>query len=327
MGSRIFDDGCGNMANGKVAVAGTFNILHEGHKALLDHEMWNADELYIGITSDEMASKDRDKVVPFYLRKKAIEKYLLSKNEVATIFEINDIYGPEEIMDQIDILVVSDETKSNGELVSRMREKRGIKPLKLSVVSLVTRKDGKKLNASDILNGSISRDGKEDVITISVGSTNPVKVEAVREVMESIFGSVRIYSENVKSGVPEQPFEDETYQGALNRAKAALKDRDLSVGIEAGVFDKYGELMDIQYCVIIDKKGRITFGTGSGFNYPPSIVENVKKGMTVGEAVDKIYGKNAVGHSEGAIGILSKGMLDRKELTKQSILAAMIPRM
>ena len=99
----------------KAAVAGTFNVLHEGHKALLDHAMWIADELYIGITSDKMASESRDEVVPFYLRKKAVEEYVASKNEVAMIFQIDDVYGPPEIMDSIDTLVVSEETQENAD--------------------------------------------------------------------------------------------------------------------------------------------------------------------------------------------------------------------
>ena len=57
------------------------------------------------------------------------------------------------------------------------------------------------------------------------------------------------------------------------------------------------------------------------------IADLVRGGLTVGQAVDKIYDKNATGHSEGAIGLLSKGIMDRKELTKQSVLAAMIPRL
>jgi inosine/xanthosine triphosphatase len=311
----------------KVAVAGTFNVLHEGHKALLDRAMWMADELYIGITSDKMAAENRTEIIPYYLRRKAIEDYVISKGEIATIFEINDIYGPPEIMDDIDILVVSEETKENGKLVSRMREKRGLKPLKLDVVSLYRDCDGNKLNARDIMSGDMSRDGQRDVIRVAVGSTNRVKVEAVREVMESIYGSVRVYAVDAKSGVPDQPFESETHRGAVNRAKEALGDRDLSVGIEAGVFELYGELMDIQHCAIIDQKGRITVGMGSGFAYPKDIADLVRGGLTVGQAVDKIYEKNAVGHSEGAIGLLSKGIMDRKELTKQSILAAMIPRL
>ena len=89
----------------------------------------------------------------------------------------------------------------------------------------------------------------------------------------------------------------------------------------------YGELMDIQHCAIIDQNGKVTIGMGSGFAYPKEIADLVRGGLTVGQAVDKLYDKNATGHSEGAIGLLSKGIMDRKELTKQSVLAAMIPRL
>lgn len=309
------------------AVAGTFNVLHEGHIALIERAFAEGDEVFIGITSDEMASGSRDEVLPLYMRRKAIEEYLSSKGREALIFEINDIYGPPELMDRVDVLVVSRETEENGKKVSEWRVKRSKDPLRISVVDLVNNRDGYKLNATDILKGLYSRNGESDTIKIAVGSLNRVKVEAVREVMESIYGSVRIYPKDVKSGVPDQPFGEETHRGARNRAVSALEDCDLSVGIEAGVFEIYDGLFDVQHCVIIDRDGRITSGMGSGFEYPKEIAELVRKGSTVGDAVDRLYDKTSVGHSEGAIGLLSKGLMDRKTLTKQSVLAAMIPRM
>ncbi len=311
----------------EVAVAGTFNVLHDGHKALLNRAFSIGDSVYIGITSDKMAISGREDILPLYMRQKSLETYLSEIGKVAVIFTIDDIYGPRDVMDHIDVLVVSEETEANGRKVSEIRESYGLKPLELSVVKLIKNSDGEKLSSTDILKGFYSRSGESSVITIGVGSANHVKVEAVREVMESIYGSVRIYPYDVKSGVPDQPFEEETHQGAINRAKSALKDHDLSVGIEAGVFEKYDGLFDIQHCAIYDKDGKTTVGMGSGFKYPDEVAEKVRNGMTVGSAMDEIYGRTAIGHSEGAIGLLSKGLLDRKELTKQSVLAAMIPRL
>ena len=130
----------------------------------------------------------------------------------------------------------------------------------------------------------------------------------------------------VPSEVPEQPFGEQTPEGAKNRARNAMNGHTLSVGIEAGVFEMFDTLYDIQYCAILDRDGRFTIGTGSGFRYPDKVVEEVRNGLTVGEAMKKVYGENDVGKSQGAIGILSKGILDRKSLTEQSVLAAMLPR-
>ncbi|AMK13934.1 inosine/xanthosine triphosphatase [methanogenic archaeon mixed culture ISO4-G1] len=308
------------------AVAGTFNILHDGHKALLRRAFELGDEVRIGITSDRMAADGRDTFTPMEVRRKELESFVKGMGRYA-IFEIDDIYGPAAMMDDVDVLVVSEETLSNGTKVNEERARRGLKPLELSVVDLRMAYDGTKISASSILKGCYGRSGHRDVPDIAVGSTNPVKVAAVRSVMERIYGEVRITAEDVPSGVPPQPFEEQTHQGSENRARAALKDHDMAVGIEAGVFRMLDGLYDIQHCTIISKDGKVTYGHGSGFRYPDPISKLVLEGMTVGDAVKEVYGNTEIGKKQGAIGLLSKGLLDRKSLTEQSVMAAMVPRL
>ena len=309
------------------AVAGTFDILHDGHRRLLKRAFEEGDSVAVGITSDRMASLSRKETVPFYLRKKALEEFLSSMGKPWTVFEIDDMYGPAEIMDTADVLVVSEETLGNGEKVNEERISRGLKPLKLSVVPLAMSCEGSKISAGAILEGRYSRDGSKGSVDIAVGSLNRVKVEAVRTVMERIFGQVRITAVDVPSGVPEQPFEEQTRTGAVNRARNALGDHDMAVGIEAGVFEREDGLYDFQYCAVIDRDGRVTVGTGSGFMYPPPVADLVRKGMTVGDAVAEVFGSAEIGKKQGAVGLLSGGLLDRKSLTEQSVTAAMIPRL
>ena len=307
------------------AVAGTFNILHDGHKKLIDRAFSVGDEVYIGITSDRMASSSRKSVNSYYIREKAVTDYARTKDRPFRIFQIDDVYGPDEMMDHVDVLVVSEETVGNGEKVVERASEKG-RTIELSIVDLLKKKDGTKLSSTDIVYGVCSRNGDTDAIDIAVGSLNPVKIEAVRTVMERIYGQVRIFATDAPSEVPEQPFGEQTPEGAKNRARNAINDHTLSVGIEAGVFEMFGTLYDFQYCAILDREGRFTIGTGSGFRYPDEVVELVRKGSTVGEAMRKVYGENDIGRSQGAIGFLSKGLLDRKSLTEQSVLAAMIPR-
>lgn len=308
-------------------VAGTFNILHEGHKTLIAKAFELGDKVLIGITTDNMASDGRNEVIPLYIRKKELENHLSTMNGTWELVEISDIYGPREKMDSADILVISPETESNAKKVNEERVERGVAPFKIVSVPLVKAFDNDKISSTNILNGEYSRTGSNEAVRVGVGSLNRVKTEAVRAVMERVFGNVMISPVDVRSGVSEQPKENETRQGAVNRAKGALKDNDLGVGIEAGVFETEDGLYDFQYCAIVDKNGRMTIGVGPGFRYPDDIAEYVRKGMTVGEAVHEIHGDPEIGKKQGAVGLLSKGLLDRRSLTEQSVVAAMIPRM
>jgi len=309
------------------ALGGTFNVLHEGHKALLDKAFNESDHVLIGLTSDAMASATRDSVIPYGLRLKALEDYLSTKDGSWEVREISDVFGPAVEIDDLDVLIVSEETYTNGIALNNERIKREMHPLSISVLRMVNGSNGDRISSTNVVKGKTSKRGSTDSIRVSVGSLNPVKTEAVRSVMERIYGEVILTSSEVSSGVSEQPWGEETYEGAVNRAKAAMNDCDLSVGIEAGVFEVYDGLYDVQHCVILDKAGRMTIGMSSGFRYPDDVIELLRKGATVGEAMKQLYTKDSRGRKEGAVGVLSKGLLDRKSLTEQSVLAAMIPRM
>ena len=311
----------------KAALGGTFNVLHDGHKALLDKAFSEADHVLIGLTSDEMASSSRNSIIPYGLRLKALEEYLSEKTKSWEIHEISNIFGPAAEIDDLDMLIVSEETYENGVALNNERIRKGMHPLSISVLRIIKDKNGKKISSSDIISGKCSKNGNTNAIRVSVGSLNPVKTEAVRTVMERIYGDVILSPCDVNSGVSEQPWGEETYRGAVNRAKAAMGDCDMSVGIEAGVFEVYDGLYDVQHCVILDRSGRMTIGMSSGFRYPDDVVELLRNGKTVGEAMKLLYTKDSRGRKEGAVGVLSKGLLDRKTLTEQSVTAAMIPRM
>lgn len=166
---------------------------------------------------------------------------------------------------------------------------------------------------------------------VAVGSKNPVKVNATKNVLKKIYKDVEVISVNVDSEVPHQPFGiDETIRGAINRAKNAYSDYfDISVGIESGLMETPNSItgyIDLQWCAVFDGD-MITLGVSAGFEYPPSVIEEVLKGKEVGDVMDKVTGIDKLGQKTGAVSFLSKGMLDRTENTEQCVLTAMIPRM
>lgn len=166
---------------------------------------------------------------------------------------------------------------------------------------------------------------------VAVGSKNPVKVNATKNILEKIYGEVEVISVDVDSEVPHQPFGmNETIQGAINRAKNAYSDDfDISVGIESGLMETPNSItgyIDLQWCAVFDLD-KITLGVSAGFEYPPSVIEDVLKGKEVGDVMDKVTGVDNLGQKTGAVSYLSKGMLNRTENTEQCVLTAMIPRM
>ncbi|MDP3066376.1 MAG: inosine/xanthosine triphosphatase [Methanobacteriaceae archaeon] len=166
---------------------------------------------------------------------------------------------------------------------------------------------------------------------VTVGTKNPVKVKATRNVLLKIYPSVEVTGVDVDSGVRDQPIGlNETVKGAVNRAKNAYNSEvDLSVGIESGLLKTPNSItgyLDLQWCCIYDGEKK-TLGVSAGFEYPPAVVEEVLKGKEVGHVMDQVTGVDKLGQKTGAVSYLSQGMLDRTENTEQCVLMAMIPRM
>jgi inosine/xanthosine triphosphatase len=169
---------------------------------------------------------------------------------------------------------------------------------------------------------------------IALGSENPIKIQAVKNVFSKIYPNLKlhIFSVKIVSNVPDQPFNQDTIKGAINRAKEvmAITETDLAIGIEAGLLEfplTLSGYFDMQWCAIIDKNMKITLGCSSGFELPLKIVHQaVTDGKEVGKLMDEMTSINDVGRKMGAIGILSKGIMNRIHLNEQAVLMAMIPR-
>lgn len=166
---------------------------------------------------------------------------------------------------------------------------------------------------------------------VVVGSKNPVKLQATRNVLEKIYTELEIQAIDVDSEVPDQPIGlKTTVQGAINRAKNAFySDFDLSVGIESGLLEVPHSItgyLDLQWCAIYDGE-KITLGVSAGFEYPPMVIEQVLGGREVGDVMDQVTGVDKLGQKTGAVSHLTQGMLDRTGNTEQCVLMAMVPRM
>jgi len=163
---------------------------------------------------------------------------------------------------------------------------------------------------------------------VLVGSRNPVKIEAAREAFSKYFNDVEVIGVNVDSGVSDQPINDETYEGARNRAlklKRLGVKADYFVGIEGGVKKIFSRWFGFGSICVIDKNGRMSFGASPHFELPERIMEQLLNGVELGKIMDNLTGENNVKQKNGAIGFFTKNRMSRKELYVSGLITALIP--
>lgn len=145
----------------KVCVAGTFNVIHSGHRRLLEKAFEIGGEVFIGLTSDEMAGSSRGVAVQSYeVREKNLieEAQQLSGGKRFHITQITDVYGS-AVVGNYDAIVVSKETEENALAINEVRKRQGLKELGIIVIGMVLADDGKPVSSTRILCGEICSDG------------------------------------------------------------------------------------------------------------------------------------------------------------------------
>ena len=159
---------------------------------------------------------------------------------------------------------------------------------------------------------------------IFIGSTNPVKVNAVKQAVEDHWPGAKFVSFKIASGVAAQPLSDEeTRIGAENRARAALRqglekislssDLAIGVGLEGGVFQSKGELWSTVWAAVVDQAGAVYTANGARFKVPARIAKHVKVGGEMGPAVERLVGEADVRSKQGMIGVITKNFTHRTE--------------
>ncbi len=163
--------------------------------------------------------------------------------------------------------------------------------------------------------------GRLAVMEVALGSSNAVKLLALRWALERLGLAVEPLAVEVASGVAAQPLsEAETIQGALARATAAraASGAALGVGIEGGVDVSSGWIVNV--AAVVDGE-RSALGRSPGVRLPPDWLAALKAGETLGDLIEARYGPEA--RRLGAMGVFTGGALSRQEASAQAALAAL----
>jgi inosine/xanthosine triphosphatase len=166
-------------------------------------------------------------------------------------------------------------------------------------------------------------------LVVVVGSTNPVKVAAVRAVILRVAPLAQVTGVAVSSGVPDQPMgDDETQRGARTRAQAALaaSEAALALGVEGGVVPlPDGRLRTCAWAVAVDRAGREGVGGSLAMPLPAAVAVRVCAGEELGVAMDVVARTSGTKVGRGAVGLLTAGLLDRQGAYEPLVTYALAP--
>ena len=163
---------------------------------------------------------------------------------------------------------------------------------------------------------------------IAVGSRNPVKIAAARNVLLKIYPGAEIISVEVDSKVSSHPLTDaEAIAGARERAQQARKitGSDLGVGLEGSTVDIDGKHMTAGWAAVFDGT-RFHIGGGGHLLLPPAVDRKIRReNKELGTAMDELTGEINTKQKMGAIGILTKGLSSREKAYEYILIYALTP--
>jgi len=181
-------------------------------------------------------------------------------------------------------------------------------------------------------------------IVIGVGSTRRPKLDAVRDAFDVLgprwFPGVRfeIVGREVPSGVRETPLDrEDSMAGARNRAEALMRvarEEQLAwryfVGLEGGleVVEENGRrnVFLASWAYVTDGSSRGAFGQSGAISLPePLAAEVLDKGVSLSVAIDAFAAKSGVRDAEGAWGVLSAGLITRRDSFRIGVINAFAP--
>lgn len=170
------------------------------------------------------------------------------------------------------------------------------------------------------------------ITRIAIGSTNPLKRRAAEAVLAPLYPDAATAAYAVESGVRAQPWGDEeTRSGAIQRARSALAlanreaRTELGIGFEGGVVQTELGLMLTNWAAVIDSDGQLSVGCGGGALLPASVARLIEEGAEVSDAMDTLTGGHDTKRGEGALGILTAGLINRQAAFEYTLILALAP--
>lgn len=148
-----------------VAVGGTFDEFHKGHRALLLKAFEIGDRVLLGLSTDELVQRLRKhhKISTYDFRLEELKGFLRREGllERAGIMPLHDSYGVTLSKGCVNALVVSRETEKTAKEINKKRKAKGLEPLNIVVIDMVPAYNDNPISTTRIRHGEIDKEGQK----------------------------------------------------------------------------------------------------------------------------------------------------------------------
>lgn len=147
----------------KVALGGTFDRLHQGHRKLLELAGGVSERLEVGLTSDKyVASKTRADVILGYDVRKMELVHVLEETCAGRfeIVKLDNVYGNTLEDRELEALVCSQQTIAGAKAINHKRVETNRSELPIEIAQMVLDQSGEYLSSTRIRLGLVNRQGE-----------------------------------------------------------------------------------------------------------------------------------------------------------------------
>ena len=168
------------------------------------------------------------------------------------------------------------------------------------------------------------------MIKVTIGSTNPTKLEAVKQAFRIIWPDQKFEFEtfNGVSGVNEQPLhEEESITGARNRARQVIieTDTDFAVGIEGGMYKVDDKWFVSDWAIVLDQTGKEGIGGTPRYHVPDHIRTHITSDHDLSAVLEDKLGAINIGKLDGYAGMMTGNHITRTTSNRDAVIIALAP--
>jgi inosine/xanthosine triphosphatase len=111
----------------------------------------------------------------------------------------------------------------------------------------------------------------------------------------------------------------------MRDARGLAPEADYWVGVEGGVEADEREMSAFAWIVVESASGTTGKARSGTFLLPPIVSDLVRRGVELGEADDRVFGRTNSKQGNGAIGLLTDDVIDRVALYEHALILALVP--